>query len=51
MNTNKDYLSWLNAYGKESVLPDKGIIIAEGLRHILTIYPDGKVIKTKKQEK
>ena len=49
MNTNKDYLNWLNAYGKEAVLPDKGIIIAEGLRHILTIYPNGKVKETAKK--
>jgi len=47
MNMNKDYLSWLNVYGKESVLPDGGIIFAEGLNHTLTIYPDGKVKKTK----
>ena len=50
MNTiDKNYLSWLNAYGKEAVLPDKGIIIAEGLKHILTIYPNGKVKETAKK--
>jgi hypothetical protein len=50
MKTDKDYFSWLSAYGKESVLPDKGIIIAEGLNHILTIYPNGELVETAKKQ-